>query len=175
MSNDDEHFMRLAIEWSRRGMEDGMMGPIGAVVVRDGVVLGEGHNRCIPDIDITAHGEMVAIRDGCRRTGSLEGLVGATIYTTAQPCPMCYTACLWAGIVRIVYSLSCEDTYQIGARFGFLDVEHHQDLAQPMQQRRIPQQQMLRQEALPILLHWQRESERLSSSASRLPDGPAGT
>jgi tRNA(Arg) A34 adenosine deaminase TadA len=175
MSSDDERFMRLAIEWSRRGMEEGIMGPIGAVVVRDGEVLGEGHNRCIPDIDITAHGEMVAIRDGCRRTGSLEGLVGATIYTTAQPCPMCYTACLWAGIVRIVYSLSCEDTYRIGARFGFLDVEHHQDLARPMEQRRIPQQQMLREEALPVLLLWEQESERLSSSGYLPPAGPVGT
>lgn len=126
--------MRLAIEWSRKGMENGNLGPIGAVVVRDGQVLGQGHNRCQADLDITAHGEMVAIRDGIKNTGCLDGLKGATLYTTAQPCPMCYTACHWAGIERIVYSLSCQDTYAIGAEFGFNDAALYADLQRPEQQ-----------------------------------------
>lgn len=149
--------MRLAIEWSKKGMENGNLGPIGAVVVRDGKVLGQGHNRCQADLDITAHGEMVAIRDGIKQTGCLEGLKGATLYTTAQPCPMCYTACHWAGIERIVYSLSCQDTYAIGAEFGFNDAALYADLQRPEHQRAIPQQQLLRDEALPVLLHWSRE------------------
>lgn len=155
----DQDFMKLAIEWSRKGLENGNMGPIGAVVVRDGVVLGQGHNRCMADLDITAHGEMVAIRDGVTRTGSLEGLKGATMYTTAQPCPMCYCACRWAGIVRIVYSLSCQDTYEVGAKFGFNDAALYADLQLPEAERAIPQVQLLREEALPVLHDWAVEAE----------------
>ena len=148
----DEHYLRLAIEWSRRGLENDNMGPIGAVIVRDGQILGQGHNRIRLDLDITAHGEMVAIRDGIRATGDLEGLLGATIYTNCQPCPMCYSACKWAGISRIVYSLSIQDTYQLGKDFGFLDVEHFADLRKfPLD---IPQRQLLREEALPVLQDW---------------------
>jgi guanine deaminase len=152
VEKDDEYYMRLAIEWSRRGMENDNMGPVGAVVVRDGQVLGEGHNRTTVDLDITAHGEMVAIRDGVRKTGRLDGLVGATIYTNCQPCPMCYSACKWAGISRIVYSLSVEDTYALGKDYGFLDVEHFADVRKDRSD--IPQSQLLREEALPVLQDW---------------------
>lgn len=140
--------MELAIEWSRRGLESGN-GPVGAVVVRDGEILGEGHNRTSADMDVTAHGEMVAIRDGVRRSGRLDGLAGATMYTNCQPCPMCYSACRWAGITRIVYAMSIEDTYALGKELGFLDVEHFADLRKA--QRDIPQTQLLRAEALPVM------------------------
>ena len=165
-SSDDIRFMRRAIEWSRKGLENGNKGPIGAVIVREGVILGEGHNRCLADLDITAHGEIVAIRDGVRKTGSLEGLAGATMYTTAQPCPMCYSACRWAGIARVVYALSCEDTYEIGSRFGFNDLELFADMARPQQNRCLIQQQLLREEALPVLLDWaqQLDQEGLDSA-----------
>ena len=156
----DEHYMRLAIEWSRKGMENGNMGPIGAVVVKDGQILGQGHNRCLADLDITAHGEMVAIRQGIKHTGSLEGLQGATLYTTAQPCPMCYSACRWAGIRRIVYALSCQDTYEIGSEWGFNDAALYADLQLPEEQRAIPQVQLLREEALPVLQGWSMEARR---------------
>ena len=140
--------MGLAIEWSRRGLASGN-GPVGAVVVRDGQILGEGHNRTTADLDVTAHGEMVAIRDGIKKTGALDGLTGATVYTNCQPCPMCYSACRWAGIARIVYAMSIEDTYELGKDSGFLDVEHFADLSRP--QRDIPQVQLMRTEALPIM------------------------
>ena len=156
MNEEDEFYMRAAIEWSRKGMEDENMGPVGSVIVRNGVILGEGHNRSVVDLDVTAHGEMVAIRDGVKRTGSLDGLHGATLYTNTQPCPMCYTACRWAGITRIVYALSCGDTYSLGKDYGFIDVELHQDLARPEAERTIPQTQVLREEALPILEDWVR-------------------
>jgi tRNA(Arg) A34 adenosine deaminase TadA len=155
----DQDLLRLAIDLSRKGLENGNMGPIGAVIARDGVVLGLGHNRCLADLDITAHGEMVAIRDGVTRTGSLEGLKGATLYTTAQPCPLCYSACHWAGIARIVYALSCRDTYEIGSRFGFNDAALYADLRLPEAERSIPQRQLLREEALPVLQAWALEAE----------------
>jgi len=165
-SQDDEKYMRLAIEWSRRGLDNDNMGPIGAVVVRDGVVIGEGHNRNLLDMDITAHGEMVAIRDGVKRAGRLDALAGATIYTSAEPCPMCYSACKWAGITRIVYALSCQDTYDVGRNYGFLDVELYDDIRKSTSDRSIPQSQVLRDEALPVLQHWARLNEELLASGT---------
>ena len=81
------------------------------------------------------------------------------MYTTAQPCPMCYCACRWAGIVRIVYSLSCQDTYEVGAKFGFNDAELYADMQLPEAERAIPQVQLLREEALPVLQDWAVEAE----------------
>lgn len=150
--------MRLAIEWSRKGMENGNMGPIGAVIVLEGRVLGQGHNRSLMDLDVTAHGEMVAIRDGVKNTGRLDGLQGATMYTSAQPCPMCYSACHWAGIRRIVYALSCNDTFALGGELGFNDLALYADLRKPESQRLIPQEQVLRDEAMPILQAWSLEA-----------------
>lgn len=156
--------MRLAIEWSRRGMENDNLGPVGAVIVRDGVILGEGHNRMIVDMDVTAHGEITAIRDAVKKCGDLEGLRGATIYTNCQPCPMCYSACKWAGIARIVYALSCADTYAVGKDYGFVDVEVYADIVKPEGERSIPQTQVLRDEALPVLEDWARIHASLLAS-----------
>lgn len=155
--SDDETWMRRAIEWSRKGMEDDNLGPVGCVIVRDGVVLGEGHNRMTLDMDVTAHGEMVAIRDAVKRAGNLEALYGATIYTNTQPCPMCYSACKWAGITRIVYALSCADTYALGQEYGFIDVELWDDVRNPA----TPQSQVCRDEALPVLEDWARINAEL--------------
>ena len=149
--------MRLAVDWSRRGLESGN-GPVGAVVVRDGRVLGEGHNRTSADLDVTAHAEMVAIRAGIRSSGHLEGLVGATLYTNCQPCPMCYSACRWAGIERVVYALSIEDTYRLAREYGFRDVEHFSDLRNG--ENKIPLVQLLRDEALPVLQEFVRLRSR---------------
>lgn len=118
-------------------------------MVLAGEVLGEGHNRTSADLDVTAHAEMVAIRAGVRRSGHLEGLQGATLYTSCQPCPMCYSACRWAGIERIVFALSVEDTYQVAGNFGFRDVEHFSDLRN--NEKIIPLLQLLREEAMPVL------------------------
>lgn len=148
MEKDDAYYLRLAVEGSRRGLRSGN-GPVGAVVVLGGQIVGEGHNRTNLDLDLTAHAEMVAIRDGVRKCGRLDGLVGATLYTSCQPCPMCYSASRWAGIARIVYALSVEDTYALGKELGFVDVEHFADLRNP--QLEIPQLQLLREEALPVL------------------------
>jgi len=172
--NEDEFYMRIAIEWSRRGMDEGNMGPVGSVIVRDGVILGEGHNRNLLDMDITAHGEMVAIRNGIKKAGNLEALRGATLYTNTQPCPMCYSACKWAGISRIVYALSCEDTYDVGKDYGFLDVELYQDIVKPVEHRSIPQSQILRDEAMPVLAEWARLSAEIQSGGTSRPKPDPG-
>lgn len=78
-------------------------GPFGAVVVRDGVVIGEGMNRVTPDLDPTAHAEVVAIRAACRTIGDFT-LAGATLYASCEPCPLCLSAALWARLDAVVHA-----------------------------------------------------------------------
>ncbi len=110
---DDAHFMRLAIAAAARGIAVGQT-PFGACIVKKGrVVL--GHNAVWSSGDITAHAEMVAIRRACRAFKTTD-LSGATIYSTCEPCPMCFAACHWAGIQRIVFGCRIRDAAKIGFR-----------------------------------------------------------
>jgi tRNA(Arg) A34 adenosine deaminase TadA len=107
--------MARALEHARRAAVSGDGNGYGAVVVRDGVIIGEGWNRIHKNADPTAHGEIEAIRDACRRTGSRD-LSGGVIYTTGgHPCPMCATACYWAGLDRIFYGDSPDSITDAGS------------------------------------------------------------
>ncbi len=108
-------FMKEAISEAYYGIETGAGGPFGAVIVKNGKIIGKGHNRVIADNDPTAHGEIQAIRDACRKLQSPD-LRGCQLYTTAQPCPMCVGAILWAGIEEVYYGCPKEDTEEIGFR-----------------------------------------------------------
>ncbi|MDE6593899.1 MAG: nucleoside deaminase [Oscillospiraceae bacterium] len=109
------NYMKIAVNEAREGIEKGEGGPFGAVVVRDGKVIGRGHNRVLADCDPTMHGEVAAIRDACKAEG-VHSLKGAVLYTTAYPCPMCMCAAMWANIDKIVYGCTAEDTAEIGFR-----------------------------------------------------------
>jgi len=100
MSQDDDFYMRMALEEAEIARREGNDG-VGAVIVRDGAVIGRGRNMMYTEIDRTAHAETVAIRDACRETGQLD-LRGATLYSTMEPCPMCAGAIDVAGISRLV-------------------------------------------------------------------------
>ena len=108
-------FMQCAIEEARLGIHSGHGGPFGAVVVKDGEVIGRGHNQVVKQNDPTCHGEMMAIRDACANLRSFD-LRGCQIYTTGEPCPMCLGAILWANIDRVYYGCNVEDTDKIGFR-----------------------------------------------------------
>lgn len=107
--------MRKAIEEAYSGISRQHGGPFGAVVVKDDVVIGSGHNRVLVDHDPTCHGEIMAIRDACRHIGSHD-LSGCVLYTTAAPCPMCKGAILWANIAQVYYGCTLDDTERIGFR-----------------------------------------------------------
>ena len=108
-------YMALAIEEAYKGINKHEGGPFGSVIVKDGRVIGKGHNRVLLNHDATCHGEMEAIRDASRNTGSHD-LSGATLYTTAAPCPMCKGAILWANIDKVYYGCTIADTDDIGFR-----------------------------------------------------------
>ncbi len=107
--------MKEAIAEAYKGIQNGHGGPFGAVIVKDGKIIGRGHNCVIRDKDPTLHGEIMAIRDACRQAGDFN-LSGSEIYTTAEPCPMCLGAILWAGIGKIYYGCNRVDTEKIGFR-----------------------------------------------------------
>lgn len=146
----EEDFMRRAIELARKGMRAGDGGPFGAVVVRDGEIIGEGWNRVLATHDPTAHGEIVAIRDACSKTGG-HSLEGCVIHTTGQPCPMCLGAIHWARISAIRYGFDITDA----ARIGFDDREFFRQFTLPAAERSIPETQLAREEALALAEEYQ--------------------
>jgi guanine deaminase len=109
---DDMTFMRRAIELSASCAQSDE-GPFGAVVVKDGKIIGEGVNQVVPAGDPTAHAEIVAIRAACEAIGS-HVLDGAVVYTSCEPCPMCLSAAWWARVSEIVYANTREDAAAIG-------------------------------------------------------------
>ena len=108
-------YMKLAIEEAYEGIRNKDGGPFGCVIVKDGKVIGRGHNRVLKNHDATCHGEIEAIRDASKNTGDFD-LSGATLYTTAAPCPMCKGAILWSNISKVYYGCNIEDTDKIGFR-----------------------------------------------------------
>lgn len=142
---DREIFMRRAIELAREGMNQGAGGPFGAVIVREGVIVGEGWNRVIATHDPTAHGEVTAIRDACAKLGTFS-LDGCEIHTTGQPCPMCLGAIHWARIGKIYYGFRIEDA----AAIGFDDTEFFRQMHLPPEERLISSQELCREEALEL-------------------------
>ena len=109
--------MKEAIREAYRGIRNREGGPFGSVIVRDGRIVGRGHNRVLKNGDPTCHGELEAIRDACATLGTRD-LAGCVLYTTAAPCPMCLGGILWANISRVVYGCTVEDTAGIGFRDG---------------------------------------------------------
>ena len=108
-------YMQIAIDEALEGITLRHGGPFGAVIVRDGEVVGQGHNQVLANNDPTCHGEVSAIRDACTKLGTYD-LTGCELYTTGEPCPMCLFACLWANIDRVYYGCTIEDNALIGFR-----------------------------------------------------------
>lgn len=107
--------MQIAIDEAYQGIQAGDGGPFGSVIVKDGEIVGRGHNRVLANNDPTCHGEMEAIRDACRNLGTHD-LTGCELYTTAEPCPMCLGAVLWSNMDAVYYGCTREDSAEIGFR-----------------------------------------------------------
>lgn len=112
MPKTDADWMRMAIEKAREGMLDGQT-PFGATIVKDGELVVVAHNVVWATTDITAHGEVNAIRLACKKLNSID-LKGCTIYSSTEPCPMCFSAIHWAGMERIFYGASIADATAAG-------------------------------------------------------------
>jgi tRNA(Arg) A34 adenosine deaminase TadA len=115
----EKHFMYLAIEASREGMESGDGGPFGCIIVKGDEMVGRGHNRVLVTNDPTAHAEVVAIRDACDNLGSYQ-LTGCEVYCSCEPCPMCFGALYWARPERIYFANTKKDAAAIGFDDDFI-------------------------------------------------------
>ena len=144
--------IRLAIE----GVNANRGGPFGAVVVKEGQIVGRGQNQVTSTNDPTAHAEVVAIRDACRQLGVFH-LTGCEIYASCEPCPMCLAAIYWAQIDRLYYGATAADAHAI----GFSDDEIRQQLALPPGARRLPAIPLMRTEALAAFQAWQAKPDRV--------------
>lgn len=151
-----EALMRRAIELSRDGARRGDGGPFGAVVVRDGVIVGEGWNRVIATNDPTAHGEVEAIRDACRRLGTFS-LAGCDLFTSAEPCPMCLAAIYWARIGRVFYG----NVHADAAALGFDDSIILAEMSKPPVERLIAEFRLLPDEALEVFREFAANPDRV--------------
>jgi guanine deaminase len=152
----DNPFMARAIQLSIENVYSGRGGPFGAVVVKDGAIVGEAANQVTSTNDPTAHAEVLAIRAACKKLGSFE-LVGCEIYTSCEPCPMCLGAIYWARLARIYFGNADADASKI----GFDDSVIYREIAQPHSQRKIPTIQIMREEALAAFRAWETKSDKI--------------
>lgn len=106
-------FMMAAIEEAYKGIEKGHGGPFGCVIVKDGKIVGKGHNEVLKNNDCTCHGEIQAIRNACKKLNTFD-LSGCDLYTSAKACPMCQGAIQWARISNVYEACNYEDTESIG-------------------------------------------------------------
>ena len=149
MDQQDEYFLRKAIALAREGMTTGQGGPFGALIVKDGQIVGQGCNQVTSTNDPTAHAEVVAIRDACQNLDTFQ-LEGCTLYASCEPCPMCLGAVYWARPARIVYGAFHSDA----AQAGFDDQFIYKELDRPREQRHIPMKQLLHNEAHAVFHEW---------------------
>ena len=151
----DEQFMREAIRLSVESVAHGG-GPFGAVIVKDGEIIAAQANSVTIDNDPTAHAEINAIREACRKLGDFD-LDDCVIYTSCEPCPMCLGAIYWAGIDRIYYANTRQDAEEIDFADNFI----YEELSKPGSERDIPLIQLLHEEAQAGFRAWAEKDDRI--------------
>jgi len=129
---DHRSFLKMAVDEAFLGMRAGEGGPFGALIIRDGKIIGRGHNTVLSSNDPTAHAEVNAIRDACSQLKSPH-LTGAVIYSNFEPCPMCLTAIYWADIRTLYFARG----RAVAERMGFMDNHLYHELALESDQREI--------------------------------------
>ena len=142
-------FLRRAIALATQNVLTGRGGPFGAVIVRDGEIVGEGANSVTAANDATAHAEVTAIRAACTALNTFT-LHGCELYTSCEPCPMCLSASYWARLDRVYYACSAADAARAGFDDAFLYAEFRKDQAE----RVLPVSQLLRDEAWASFEAW---------------------
>lgn len=141
--------MQEAVNQSINGMKNNEGGPFGAIVVKNGEIVGRGNNKVTSTNDPTAHAEVVAIRDACKNLGTFQ-LDDCIIYTSCEPCPMCLGAIYWARPQKVFYGNSKIDA----ANIGFDDDFIYKELELPLNNRQIPFEQIGREDAIKAFEFW---------------------
>jgi len=148
-------FMKRAIELSVESVNNGG-GPFGSVIVKDDKIIAEGSNKVTSNNDPTAHGEIVAIREACKKLNNFS-LNQCELYSTCEPCPMCLSAIYWARIEKIYYGNTREDARKI----DFDDSSIYTELQKNIDKRKIPMIQIMRNEALKAFELWDKKKDKV--------------
>ncbi len=151
-----QNWMQRAIELSKENVNQGG-GPFGAVIVRNGKIVGEGVNRVTASNDPTAHAEVEAIRNACKNLQTFE-LADCEIYTSCEPCPMCLSAIYWSHISKIFYGNTKKDAADINFDDDFI----YQEIPKAPQERKIPMLQLSRSEALKAFELWTEKADKIT-------------
>ena len=157
----DEKFMRRALELAAQAADTPGVRPYGAVVVKDGKIVGEGRNEAAKNFDPTSHGEVEAIRDACRKLKTTD-LTGCDLYTSCEPCSLCVSTMLMSGIARMYYGATLEQSNRIVPR-GPLPPPAQAVRAQvglPIERRDMPAELKLNDEAIAVLEAWVRKQAK---------------
>ena len=149
-------FMREAIRLSLSKMRGNHGGPFGAIVVRKNKIVGRGWNRVTSTNDPTAHAEISAIRDACKKLKTFQ-LDDCEFYTSCEPCPMCLAAIYWARLEKIYYANTRKDA----ARIQFDDDLIYREVSAPIARRKIPMKQLLHAEALKVFEEWKNKADKI--------------
>ncbi len=156
MTQQDKEFMQEAINLSIQNMTTNAGGPFGAVVVKDGKIIGRGSNQVTATNDPTAHAEVIAIRDACKNLNSFQ-LDGCVLYTSCEPCPMCLGAIYWARPDKMYYACTKNDA----AAIEFDDAFIYEEMNLPIPERRIQTIQIAREEALVAFKMWREKTDKI--------------
>ena len=153
---DQQYFMNKAVELSLENMREGKGGPFGAIIVKDGKIVGTGANHVTSENDPTAHAEVVAIRDACKNLGTFQ-LDGCEIYTSCEPCPMCLAAIYRTRPKAIYYANTRKDAADIGFDDDFL----YEELKKDLENRNLPIHQLDKENALKVFDEWKKKSDKI--------------
>jgi guanine deaminase len=156
MTDSQKNFMRQAIQLAKEGMLSGQGGPFGCVIVKDGKIVGQGSNRVLTTQDPTAHAEVVAIREACKNLNHFQ-LDGCELYASCEPCPMCLGAIYWARPDRVFFACTKEDA----AAIGFDDELIYREIEIKPSDRKIPMENLLREESLEAFELWKAKGNKL--------------
>ncbi len=150
-----EDFMQIAIIEAKKGILNRDGGPFGAVIVKNGVVIARGHNRVVSTHDPTAHAEIVVIREASTLLQRFD-LSDCELYTTCEPCPMCYSAAHWAKIKKLYYGATRQDAADI----GFDDQYLYEVLANDHVDEKMSEEQLARDSCLEVFRIYENDAER---------------
>ena len=148
-------FMLEAVTAALKGMQNNEGGPFGCVIVKDGKIVGRGNNKVTSNNDPTAHAEIMAIRDACKNLNTFQ-LEGCEIYTSCEPCPMCFGAIYWARPDKVYYGCSQQDA----ANINFDDEFIYKEIQLPYEKRSIPFEQLARDIALEPFQKWSEKEDK---------------
>lgn len=156
MTESDKLFMQRAIDLAQEGIDSNSGGPFGAVIVKDGVIIAEGFNKVTSTNDPTAHAEIVAIKEACKKLNSFQ-LDNCILYTSCEPCPMCLGAIYWARPKKVFYACNRTDAAEI----DFDDQFIYDEIQKSIEDRQIEFKNIMKHEAFKVFENWKSKPNKI--------------